>query len=194
MDHTNSAIFERNYLSRMIRYDVQLIQAASRMSRWMDPRQPNKLTDKQREAIKRKKELQDLYDCRDRMHDEIRSEYGLIHKAKGQEVYDDYVAVNRAICSRIRARERAVSKQIQEDYDAKAPSRDIAEQLSGSAEFSKHVSPIASTTKHAFCERSRIASAFCVYIAIRFDDSQARSSSLALSSALPGHPKRYYTH
>ena len=46
MDHTNSAIFQRNYLSRMIRYDTQaayggtaprteLIQAANRMSRWI---------------------------------------------------------------------------------------------------------------------------------------------------------------
>lgn len=157
MDHSNSAIFERNYLSRMIRYDVQaaylgntpqtdLIRAASRMSRWIDPRRPKKLTDVQKEAIKREKELRDLYDCRDRLHDEIRNKYGPVHKAKGQEVYDDYEAVNRTICSKIRSRERAVLKQIQEDYDAKAPSKDIAEQLSESAEFSKHVSPIASTT------------------------------------------------
>lgn len=49
MDHTSSAIFQRNYLSRIIRYDTQaayggtaprteLIQAANRMSRRIDHR------------------------------------------------------------------------------------------------------------------------------------------------------------
>ena len=75
-------------------------------------------------------------------------------------MYDDYQAVHRTICSKIRSRERAVLKQIQEDYDAKAPSKDIAEQLSGSDEFSKHPSPIVNSAKHVFCERSRIAKTF----------------------------------
>ena len=30
MDHTNSAIFQRNYLSRMIRYDIQGLYGACR--------------------------------------------------------------------------------------------------------------------------------------------------------------------
>ena len=61
MDHTNDTIFQRSYLSRMIRYDTQaaylgnspetdFIRAASRMGRWMDPRRPKKLTDEQRAA------------------------------------------------------------------------------------------------------------------------------------------------
>ena len=171
MDHTNNTIFERNYLSRMIRYDVQaavlrktpqteLIRAASRMSRWMDPRRPKKLTSQQTEAIKDEQNLRDLYDLRDRLRDEIRNVYGPIHKAKGQEVYDDYVMVNRAICSQIHARKRAVIKQMQKDYDIKAPLRDIAEQRDGSDEFLKHVSPIAGTSEPTFRERSQIAKAF----------------------------------
>ena len=135
MDHTNSSIFERNHLSRMIRYDVQaaylgnapeieLIRAANRMSRWMDPRRlKNKLTDGQEQDIKNESEVQDLYSCRERLHDEIRYKFGPIHQAKGQEVYDDYIAVNRAICSKLRMRQRAVIKQLQDVYDARAPSR-----------------------------------------------------------------------
>ena len=63
MNYINSSIFERNYLSRMIRYDVQtaylgnapeteLVRAANRMSRWMDPRRPkNQLTDEQKQDM-----------------------------------------------------------------------------------------------------------------------------------------------
>lgn len=169
MDHSTSAIFERNYLSRMIRYDTQaaylgnshetdFIRAASRMNRWMDPRRPRKLSDEQREEIKREKEVRDLYDCKNQLLDEIREAYGPIAKAKGEGVYDDYVAVNRAIHSKFRMRERAVLKQSQADYDAEAPLKDIREQLAGSAEFLEPVS-LSSTTKHAFVERSCIAKA-----------------------------------
>ena len=171
MDHTNNTIFERNYLSRMIRYDVQaavlrktpqteLIRAASCMSRWMDPRRPKKLTGQQMEAIKNEKDSRDLYVLRDRLRDEIRNDYGPIHKARGQEVYDDYVTVNRAICSQIHARKRAVINQMQKDYDIKAPLKDSAEQRCGSDEFLEHVSPITGTSEHTFRERSRIAKAF----------------------------------
>ena len=110
--------------------------------------------------IKSEKEIQVLYDCKDRLLDQIREEYGPIKKAKRQDVYDDYVAVNRAIYSKIRAREQAVLKQAQADYDANAAVKDIQEQLSGSVEFAKPISPILSTIEHASTERSRIAKAF----------------------------------
>ena len=201
MDHINSAILKRNYLSWMIQYDVQaaylgntpqtdLIWAVSRMSRWMDPWRPKKLIGKQKEAIKREKEFQYLHECRKRLHDEIRSEYGLIHRAKGQEVYDDYVADNRAICSSIQAWEWAVLKQVQDDYDATAPSRDIADQLNGSAEFSKHVSPIASTMKHGFCERSQKAEAFfCNKSAFESKDGQIRRLKVINDMISPCAPR-----
>ena len=77
MDHANSAIFQRNYLSRMIRYDTQaayrgtapragLIRAAHRMSRLVDPRRPKGPTDEQRQNLRREAETEELYDRRDR--------------------------------------------------------------------------------------------------------------------------------
>ena len=56
MNHINSVIFQRNYLSRMIRYDTQvayenttprteLIQATNRISRRIDPRRLKELTE-----------------------------------------------------------------------------------------------------------------------------------------------------
>jgi hypothetical protein len=187
MDHAaNSTVFERNYLSRMIRYDTQaaylgnspetdFIRASNRMSRWMDPRRPKKLTNEQKGAIKYEQEMQDYYNCRNRLQDEIRDKFGPVAKAKGQQVYDDYIAVNRAICSKTRARERAILKQIQASYDATIPVRDIQEQLSGSAEFSKHVSCTLNAVNHAFVERSRIAEAFfCDKSAFASEDGHAR--------------------
>ncbi|KAL8706329.1 MAG: hypothetical protein Q9201_000612 [Fulgogasparrea decipioides] len=55
LDHANSTIFQRNYLSRMIRYDTQaayrgtasrgdLIVTSHRISRMTDPRRPRELS------------------------------------------------------------------------------------------------------------------------------------------------------
>ena len=84
----------------MIRYDTQaaylgnasqadLIQAANRMSRWMDPRRPKRLNDEQRDTIKREKEIQELQDYRDRLYTDIREKYGPMEKAKGEDIHDD---------------------------------------------------------------------------------------------------------
>lgn len=71
MDQTNSAIFHRNYLSRMIRYHTQatyrgtkprteLIQAANRMSRLIDPRRPKGPTEEQKASLRQEADLQAL--------------------------------------------------------------------------------------------------------------------------------------
>ena len=68
MNYTNSAIFQRNYLSRIIRYDIQavyggtaprteLIQAANRISRRIDPRRSKELIEAQSTSIRQKKEI-----------------------------------------------------------------------------------------------------------------------------------------
>ena len=65
MNHVNSAIFQRNYLSRMIRYDIQatyrstnskieLIRVAERISRLINSRRPKKLTDEKKKIIRHK--------------------------------------------------------------------------------------------------------------------------------------------
>ena len=68
MNYINSVIFQRNYLSRMIRYDTQaayenttprteLIQAANRISRRIDPRRLKELIEAQNTDIRQKKEI-----------------------------------------------------------------------------------------------------------------------------------------
>ena len=61
---------------------------------------------------------------------------------------------------KIKARERELMNQIQKEYDAVAPVKDMRAQLEGDAES---LSPILCTSgrvRYAFMERSRIAKAF----------------------------------
>ena len=144
LDHSNSAIFERNYLSRQIRYDVQaaylgsapnteLIRAAGRMSRWMDPSRPRKLTGEQKESIRREPQIQELYGCK-----------GLTKLR------------NRTI----KARERELLEEVKARHDRVAPVQAIQRQLSGLQVPPKEIPAAASPVQHVFTERSRIAEAF----------------------------------
>ena len=72
------------------------------------------------------------------MRDEIRDKYGSIPNAKGQEVYDDYMLWIGLYIAGLQHVKRAVLKDVQKEYDAKAAVKDIQEQLPGSAEFLKH--------------------------------------------------------
>ena len=171
MDHTNSAIFQRNYLSRMIRYDTQaayggtaprteLIQAANRMSRRIDPRRPKELTEAQSASIRQEEDIQELRGRRDELFQRIRHQFTFVYRAKGQAIYDQYEEAKRAVDRKIKARERELMKQIQKEYDAVAPVQDMRAQLEGDVEL---LSPILCTSgrvRYAFVERSRIAKAF----------------------------------
>jgi Protein of unknown function (DUF3435) len=142
LDHTGSMMFERNYLSRMIRYNTQDAywgrppdndspKAASRIGRLRDPRRPRKLTEEQSQRVRREPRIVELCDVRDRLRAEIVSQYGVVKMAKGDSVYDDYQALGRTLNSTIRAEERALLGRIQEEYDATAPVNDIQKQLNG---------------------------------------------------------------
>lgn len=171
MDHTNSAIFQRNYLSRMIRYDTQaayggtaprteLIQAANRMSRRIDPRRPKELTEAQSASIRQEDEIQELRGRRDELFQRIRHQFTFIYRAEGHAIYDQYEEAKRAVDRKIKTRERELLKQIHKEYDAVAPVQDMRAQLEGDTES---LSPILSTSgpvRYALVERSRIAKAF----------------------------------
>ena len=71
LDHATSIIFQRNYLSRMIRYDTQatyrdtasresLIIASHRMSRMIDPRRPRKPSPEQLAHLRQNAGIQKL--------------------------------------------------------------------------------------------------------------------------------------
>ncbi|MCJ1250100.1 hypothetical protein MMC30_007326 [Trapelia coarctata] len=171
MDHTNSAIFQKNYLSRMIRYDTQaayrgtaprteLIRAANRMSRLIDPRRPKGLTDEQRDNLRQEAEIKELCYRRDQLYSSIRSEFTFLYLAEGAPIHDEYQQAKREVERAIKARERALKKLIQAQYDAMAPVNDIRAQLEGNMEPVDRISPSSGPIEYAFVERSRIANAF----------------------------------
>ncbi|KAI9889352.1 MAG: hypothetical protein M1814_005520 [Vezdaea aestivalis] len=190
MDHTGSMIFQRNYLSRMIRYDSQaaymgnehqthLIRAASRMSRLIDPRRPKKLTAEQRKKVPCDQDIQDLYTRRDQLYGELRSAHQFIYQATGTPAYNEYDEIRKAIDKTIKLRERMLLKQIQAEYDIEAPVQDIQQQLSGEIEYFDEFASVTKAVQHAFKERSRIAKAFFESPAeLKHGDKHARRVSI----------------
>ncbi|SLM33794.1 nacht and ankyrin domain protein [Lasallia pustulata] len=77
MDYTSSAIFQRNYLPRMICYDNQ---AAYRSVN-----------------IRQEEEIQELRDRRDELFQRIRHQFTFIYRAEGHAIYNQYEEAKRAI-------------------------------------------------------------------------------------------------
>ncbi|KAK5312401.1 hypothetical protein LTR93_011345 [Exophiala xenobiotica] len=120
LDHVGSStIFERNYLSRMLRYstqdafwnrdsDAQAAKSASRIGRLRDPNRPRKLTEKQ-----------------------SRQEFGELRMAVGEPIHDEYQELGRMLNSTVRAEERALLKRILQEYDDTASVEAIQRQIKG---------------------------------------------------------------
>jgi uncharacterized protein DUF3435 len=170
LDHTGSMMFERNYLSRILRYSTQdaywqrppdndSCKAASRIGRLRDPRRPRKLTEEQSQEVRREPSIIKLYDARDRLGAEIVSEYGVIKMAEGELIYKDYQALKRTLASTIRAEERALLERIKRDYDATAPIIDIQRQLDGEDSSDDDDISESVTVPLQFVERHRLAEA-----------------------------------
>ena len=154
----------------MVRYDVQaaylgtssktgLIQAASRMSRLMDPRRPKKLRKEQRDSILCEPEIRDLQSIQRELYSKIRAKFKFIYKAAGQAVYEDYRRTQLDLYAAIRSRERALLAEIRNEYDASVPLKDMLEQINGNSEPINGNATIQETT-YSFPERFCIAKLF----------------------------------
>jgi Protein of unknown function (DUF3435) len=155
----------------MIRYDTQaayrgtaprtqLIQAANRMSRLIDPRRPKELTEEQSANIRQEDEVQKLRDRRDELFRRIRDQFKFVYRADGHAIYKQYEEAKRALDRKIKARERELKKQIQKEYNTIAPMQDIRAQLEGDTESIGPILPTSGPVRYTFMERSRIAKAF----------------------------------
>ena len=166
MNHINSEIFERNYLSRQIRYDTQaaclgrdsnqlLIKAANRMSRLQNPLRPKKLDDGQREQVRRSKIIQDLYVALQSLSQKIYNSFDSLRKTEAERspLHAEYLRMQRLLVSIIRAEERFLLKATRQKYDRQAPIDNIERQLSGAIVKTDTSLPIR--PQLAFFERSR---------------------------------------
>ena len=160
-------MFERNYLSRMVRYNTQdaywgrtpdnsSAKAASRIGRLRDSKRPRKLTEHQGQQARQKPGIIELCRIRDNIRAEVMSKYGFIKMAEGEPIREEYQLLGRTINTAIRAEERELLKRIQEEYDTAAPIADIQRQLNGDL-LDDDASD--SVIQLKFVERHRIAEA-----------------------------------
>lgn len=143
LDHVGSStIFERNYLSRMIRYSTQDAfwgretdpggaKTASRIGRLRDIDRPKRLTAEQNRQVRQLPTVANLIETRALLRQKIRDRFGALKIAEGEPVYDDYQALGRVVVSTIRHHERALLSQVQREYDIAAPVEAIQKQIRG---------------------------------------------------------------
>lgn len=129
------------------------------MSRLIDPRQPKGPTEEQKASLRQEAEIQALCHHRDQLYHRIRtSEFKFLYRAKGQPIHDEYQEAKRA--GLIKARERALKKQVQAEYDNIVPVNDIQAQLEGNAESIDQTVSTSGPVRYALVERARVAQAF----------------------------------
>lgn len=152
MHHADTRTFLKFYLSRRISKNLpaiirgldpeeDIMRAACRMSRTIDPDRPQELTTEQSCSVNQEPEILNLM----RRRDEIsRSLERPLSKNKGTPEYDLYRKLNQEITG---ARKRAQHKllvQMQNKYDREQPMLEIKRQLSG-------IGPTESSSKQLKC-------------------------------------------
>ena len=126
----------------------------------MDPRRPKSLKEEEKFTVCHGQEFQRLQSDKDELYKQLRENYGTIEKAKikGVPAWKQYHEMGLTLNRWKKATERQMLKQLQEDYDATAPVKDIRAQLAG-----QPVSVLPSSTgpaTYAFEERARLAQYF----------------------------------
>ncbi|KAL9615712.1 MAG: hypothetical protein Q9160_009317 [Pyrenula sp. 1 TL-2023] len=163
-------MFERNYLSRIIRYSTQdtywgrvpnhePARAASRIGRLRDPGRPRKLTDGQRQQVWQNPQVLQLGTIRDNLHRKTVADFGHLKLAIGEPICDNYHQIGRELNAATRAEERALLKRIQSEYDRTAPILAIQRQLNGAVSEDEHKDIESTSLLIRFPERQRIAEA-----------------------------------
>ncbi|OQV11319.1 hypothetical protein CLAIMM_15173 [Cladophialophora immunda] len=178
LDHVGNRMFERNYISRRIRYNTQDVfwgrtpdhesaKVASRIGRLRDTRRPRKLNEEQKREVRLDPVIVQLSTTRGQLRDQIVKEFGAVQMAIGEPIHKDYERVTRMHTNSIKAKERAKLKQIRETYDLHAPINEIQRQLRGDGSDGNEEGPEPRVPPIKLEERRRIAE-FAVGGASRF--------------------------
>jgi hypothetical protein len=130
MNHGNTAVFLNHYLSRRVTTDTQAIvrgtapqeeimKAACRMSRSIDPKRPQHLTTEQSQSINSYYQVRKLLRKRDSL------------KSRNLDK-EHLVGINKDICNEKQRLRRKLLQQLRTEYDKEQAERDIQLQLEGS--------------------------------------------------------------
>jgi len=106
IDYSNSEIFERNYLLRQIRYNIQaayfernfnqlLIQTINCINCLQNLYRSRKLDNRQQKQIRRSKIIQNLYIARQNLSQEIYNSFDIFKKTKTKNLslYIEYLRI-----------------------------------------------------------------------------------------------------
>ncbi|TQB67628.1 hypothetical protein MPDQ_005096 [Monascus purpureus] len=139
MHHADTRTFLRYYLSRRINKNLlaiirglnpedDIMRAACRMSRSIDPNRPQELTTAQSSSVNQDPEIADLI----RRCDELSRQMGRpLSNHHGTEQYALYKKLNQEIAGARQRARNALLAQIQAKYDREQPMLEIRRQLSG---------------------------------------------------------------
>ncbi|TKA68777.1 hypothetical protein B0A55_09571 [Friedmanniomyces simplex] len=144
LQHGNSGVFERNYLSRYITQDTQavyrrlepqtaVIRVASGMMRSIDVRQPTALTSAQLREVDQHPELQLLLRTRRGLAVRIRTAHGTLKNAKGTDLYSTFKSIWKEHHKRQKALRKARLKSIKGQFRKEQALADIERQLDGTS-------------------------------------------------------------
>ncbi|KAK0838492.1 hypothetical protein LTS02_017737 [Friedmanniomyces endolithicus] len=140
LQHSNSGVFERNYLSRYITQDTQaayrglepqtaVVRRASGMMRSIDVRQPTALTSAQLHVVDQHPELQLLLRTRKGLAVRLRAAHGTVKNAKGTELYSTFRSIHSEHHRRQKALRRANLTGIKGRFRKEQALADIERQL-----------------------------------------------------------------
>ncbi len=108
LNHVSSMIFQQNYLSQMICYDMQaayqdtalwgnLIIASHWMSCMIDSHWPCRLFLQQLQHLQQNTGIQELHKHQQDLYEQICDKFKYIYQAEGQLIYDEYQQVKQNI-------------------------------------------------------------------------------------------------
>ncbi|EDN08224.1 predicted protein [Histoplasma mississippiense (nom. inval.)] len=137
--HSDPKTFLKYYLHRKVDKDVravvqgldpqqQIIRAACRMIRTVNPRRPQELTTEESSSVNQQPHIKELIEKRDHLSKRLGRP---IARHKGTVKYELYTRVGRELAgARQRARDKLLLEK-QEKFDFEEPLREIKRQLSG---------------------------------------------------------------
>lgn len=152
MHHADTRTFLKFYLSRRISKNLpaiirgldpeeDIMRAACRMSRTIDPDRPQWLTTEQSTSVNRLPGIEALINQRDEISYSLERP---LSKHKGTPAYENYRKLNRELIGAKKRAQDALLLQIQNKYDREQPMLEIKQQLSG-------IEPVESTRKSLKC-------------------------------------------
>ncbi|RYN85694.1 hypothetical protein AA0119_g13215 [Alternaria tenuissima] len=174
MKHHSADVFLNHYLNPVVRVDTQaivrglapqeeLMQAACRMSRWIDPERPRFLTPEQSQSVDQHPQIRKLLRQQQKLNSKLSPEYKELQRNIRNEK------------QRLR---HALIKSIRQDYDRTRAEKDIRQQLSGGTFGEKIKTDLRRCSERTLLHRKLIESIISLPGSCREEEIRRRSTAI----------------